>query len=206
MATPQSLAPSGRRSLLLGRARAFCADFASKELPSPEDILEKHFVHDYGPSGEGAPTGTATRPRITEHGPPFARERLPFVGRTFEGRDECLEFFKLLGTTLTIELGEDSFPKEDSGYVVDVEARASASKVEPRASLFEKSAQEWKSTGVVTFVGHGTFRSVKTGKAWDEEFIYRLSEFSESGKCGHLEAWGDPLSAWLAVGNQDASQ
>ena len=46
----------------------------------------------------------------------------------------------------------------------------------------------------------GRFESVKTGKGWDEEFVYRLSEFDETGKIGWLELWADPLSAWVACG------
>lgn len=32
---------------------------------------------------------------------------------------------------------------------------------------------------VVSVVGSATFKSLKTGRGWDEQFIYRLSEFDE---------------------------
>jgi len=51
----------------------------------------------------------------------------------------------------------------------------------------------------VSVVGKGRFESVKTGKAWDEQFIYRLSDFDVNGMIGHWEIWADPLSAWNAV-------
>jgi hypothetical protein len=54
--------------------------------------------------------------------------------------------------------------------------------------------------GAVSVVAHGIFESVKTGKKWEEDFIYRLSGFDEEGKIGCWEIWADPLSAWDAVG------
>jgi len=64
---------------------------------------------------------TPFSPKITEHGPSFAQSRLPFLGKTFTGCDECKEYFQLLGKTLQMELGEDAFPALD-GYIVDVDA------------------------------------------------------------------------------------
>ena len=46
---------------------------------------------------------------------------------------------------------------------------------------------------------HGKFASVKTGKSWEEDFVYILSEFDEEGRIGRQEIWADPLSAWMAV-------
>ena len=48
-------------------------------------------------------------------------------------------------------------------------------------------------------MAHARFESVSTGKSWEEDFVYRLSEFDEQGKIGHWEIWADPLSAWDAV-------
>lgn len=44
------------------------------------------------------------------------------------------------------------------------------------------------------------FKSVRTGKGWEEEFVYVLSEFDDEGRIGRQELWADPLSAWVAVG------
>lgn len=74
-----------------------------------------------------------------------------------------------------MELPKDSFPGPEE-FIVDAEA------------------------GMVSVVGKGRFSSRKTGKGWDEQFIYRLSGFDEEGKIGHWEIWADPLSAYDAVG------
>lgn len=77
--------------------------------------------------------------------------------------------------TLEMSLNEDAFPNA-KGFIVDAEA------------------------GMVSVVGKGCFSSKKTGKGWNEQFIYRFSGFDEQGKIGHWEIWADPLSAWDAVG------
>ncbi len=117
----------------------------------------------------------SSSPKITEHGPEWARSRLPFLAKTFTGKDGCEEYFKLMTETLAMSLGKDAFPAA-SAFCVDGEA------------------------GVVTVVGKGHFSSQKTGKGWNEQFIHKFSEFDEQGKIGHWEIWADPLSAWDAVG------
>ena len=62
-----------REELLRGRVVSFCKAFVNGQ--SPQEILDEHFVV---PDGDG--------PRITEHGPVWAGEHLPFLGRTFVGR------------------------------------------------------------------------------------------------------------------------
>lgn len=114
-------------------------------------------------------------PKITEHGPDWARSRLPFLAKTFTGKDGCEEYFKLMTETLSMSLDKDAFP-DAKAFSVDAES------------------------GVVSVVGKGHFSSQKTGKGWDEQFIHRFSEFDEQGKIGHWEIWADPLSAWVAVG------
>lgn len=56
---------------------------------------------------------------------------------------------------------------------------------------------------MVSVKGKAVFKAIETGRAWEEEFIYRLSEFGEDGKIGHWEIWADPLSAFGAVGGED---
>jgi hypothetical protein len=77
-----------------------------------------------------------------------------------------------------MKLPSDAFPAAD-GFIVDAASR------------------------MVSVVGKGRFVAKKTGKGWDEQFIYRFSGFDEEGKIGHWEIWADPLSAWVAVGGDD---
>lgn len=148
-----------RTTLLRAKSHAFCAAFlAPFELGT---LLSTHF--------------TSSTPKITEHGPAWAQTRLPFLSKTFAGRDGCETYFGLLGGVLAMQLPADAFPGPE-GLIVDAEA------------------------GMVSVVGKGHFKSVKTGKGWDETFIWRLSGFDEEGRIGHWEIWADPLSAWDAVG------
>lgn len=76
---------------------------------------------------------------------------------------------------LEMSLDQDAFPGKE-GFIVDAEV------------------------AMASVVGKGTFKSKKTGKGWDEQFIYRFSEFDANSKIGHWEIWADPLSAWEAIG------
>lgn len=139
-------------------AHAFCS--ALRDPPAPPELLSTYFT---------------SAPRITEHGPAWAQTRLPFLGKTFQGHEGCLEYFTLLGGVLKMQLPEDAVPGP-GGFIVDAES------------------------GMVSVVGKGYFESKKTGKGWHEQFIYRLSDFDAEGKIGYWEIWADPLSAWEAVG------
>ena len=163
-----------RYSLLKDRTEAFCAAFLDLANNPPEKILNEHFTTD--------------NPKITEHGPEWANERLPFLGETFVGRDACLTYFQSLAETLEFIPNEHTFPSRE-GIIVD-----------DRATV-EASGKDKK--GVVSVVGQAKFKAVETGQSWDEQFIYRLSEFDEDGKIGHWEIWADPLSAWVAVAGQE---
>jgi len=96
------------------------------------------------------------------------------LGKTFSGYDECVEYFALLAGVLDMALAGDAF--DDGAFIVDADA------------------------GMVSVVGKGRFTSRKTGKGWDETFVYRFSGFDGEGRIGHWEIWADPLSAWEAVG------
>jgi len=93
----------------------------------------------------------------------------------------------VLSQTLKMKMDKDAFPGPED-YIVDTEAVAGEE--DANAGL----------KGAVSVVGKGTFQSIKTGKEWHEQFIYRFSGFDEDGKIGHWEIWADPLSAWVAVG------
>ena len=165
-----------RSDLLRSTTRAFCQAFLESKLPA--EILGTFFI---------------SNPKITEHGPSWAASRLPFLGRTFHGRQDsspsssdtssptCDDYFTLLATTLSFHPDKHTFPPS-SDFIVDASAGDS---------------------GSVSVVAHAKFASVATGKSWEEDFIYRLSEFDHEGRIGHWEIWADPLSAWEAVGGND---
>ncbi|CAA9957532.1 hypothetical protein PTMSG1_01140 [Pyrenophora teres f. maculata] len=149
---------SSSTTLLRETTQSFCRALIAP--PPPSDLLAQYF---------------SSWPQITEHGPEWSRIRLPFLAKTFAGREGCEEYFKLMTDVLEMALPDDAFPGKE-GFIVDAEA------------------------GMVSVVGKGRFTSRKTGKGWDEQFIYRFSGFDEKGKIGHWEIWADPLSAWEAVG------
>jgi len=126
-------------------------------------------------------------PQILEHGPAWATERLPFLATEFHSRRPtgqslrstsrtCDDYYDLLASTLSFHPSDDTLPPREQ-FMVDPEK------------------------GTVTVKLHAKFASVKTGKSWDEEFVYVLSEFDDDFKIGCQELWADPLSAWVAVGD-----
>ncbi|KAF2096440.1 hypothetical protein NA57DRAFT_58355 [Rhizodiscina lignyota] len=159
--------PNSRSSIIRNTCHSFCQSLIHS--PNPPQLIDQHF---------------SLSPSITEHGPIWANERLPFLGKTFTTKDGCLEYFDVLSKTLTMDMSPKSFPKPED-FIVNAFA----------------TTHEGARQGVVSVVGAATFRSVKTGKSWDEKFIYRLSDFDGEGKIGHWEIWADPLSAWEAVGD-----
>lgn len=167
-----------RSAQLRQRAQAFCAAFLDLSSNPPDKILSTHF--------------TPVSPRITEHGPEWVTVRLPFLGRTFTGVNECLEYFSLLSQCLEFQPSKNTFPAAN-GIVVDADA------VGP-----DDTPDQWAvGKGVASVVGKGVFKAIKTGKSWEEQFIYRLSGFDEEGRIGHWEIWADPLSAYAAVEGKD---
>lgn len=206
-----------RSNLLRDRAHAFCK--ALHAPPAPRELLSQFFVDPS--SSHGA------KPTIFEHGPHWAAStRLPFLGKPFVGVENCEKYFETLGQTLKMHLDEHSFPGVE-GFVVDLEADAVAGGrvlcATGGAHAAEKHHHLWEPVkkvaggllwhgsgnsenpnhglkGTVTVVGKGTFESVKTGRKWDEEFVYVLGGWDEEGRFERWEIWADPLSAWVAVG------
>nr|POE49529.1 dsc e3 ubiquitin ligase complex subunit 4 [Quercus suber] len=166
-----------RRTVLLQRAQHFCAAFLDLANNPPPQLLDEHF-------------STSCPPQITEHGPTGAATRLPFLGRPFTGRDQCLEYFTLLSQSLEFSPSKDTFPTTKTGFVVDESARDTGDEANGRC-------------GVVSVVGKAVFRAVRTGKEWEESFVWRLSGFDQEGRFARWEIWADPLSAWMAVGGED---
>ncbi|KAF1989599.1 hypothetical protein K402DRAFT_390562 [Aulographum hederae CBS 113979] len=163
-----------RTSTLRKSAHLFCQALLSP--PPPKELISKYFT---------------SNPQITEHGPTWATSRLPFLGKTFSGVDGSVEYFNVLSETLKMNMTEDTFPGPE-GFIVDI--------VDAQATTPDMASSKGSAKGVVSVVGQATFSSVKTGKSWDEKFIYRLSGFDSEGRIGHWEIWADPLSAWDAVG------
>ncbi|KAF2146897.1 uncharacterized protein K452DRAFT_283098 [Aplosporella prunicola CBS 121167] len=113
-------------------------------------------------------------PTIHEHGPSWASTQLPFLGRRFHGAHECATYFETLSSTLKMQLRGDSFPGPE-GFVVDADANT------------------------VTVVGSGVFESTRTGRSWEERFVWVLGGWDDQGRVGTWDVWADPLSAWCAV-------
>lgn len=135
---------------------------------SPPELLSRFFsAHD---------------PRIIEHGPPWAAERLPFVGREFRGRngkgksgETCDDYFDLLGENLALEVQDSELPAAN-GLAVDADV------------------------GVVLVRCRAWLAHAHTERRWEERFVMVLSEFDERGATfGLLEIWADNLSAWEAA-------
>jgi hypothetical protein len=159
-----------RAHVLRDRSHAFCKALISP--PPPEELISTYFKKD--------------NPRIIEYGPKWCRDRLPFLHTTFQGvsgANSCQTYFEVLSEFLKMRLPEDAFPRA-GGFIVD-------------AGVVVEGSQ---SGGAVCVTGKGTFESVKTGKSYDETFMYRLSDFDEEGRIGCWEIWSDSLSAWDAVG------
>ncbi|KAF2716723.1 hypothetical protein K431DRAFT_323634 [Polychaeton citri CBS 116435] len=161
---------NARYSQLQSRSLAFCNAFLRLQDNPPGKILFGHFT-------------TTTDPKITEHGPSWASSRLPFLGKTFSSRDECLEYFKLLAETLKFIPNKGTFPSKEWFIVVD--------KANGRHNPAVPEKLQLK--GQVSVVRKATFKAVKTGKSWEEEFVCCLSEFGEDRKIGHWEIWAERL-------------
>lgn len=126
------IAEQERERLLRARAVSFCQSFVRGR--SPWEILEDHFIPDTNGIQD-----SRCRPKITEHGPRWAISRLPFLSRTFIGRDfkpndddasrkdqpetgeTCDAYFRLLTATLEFKPDEDVFPRPE-GFAVDIHA------------------------------------------------------------------------------------
>lgn len=135
----------------------------------------------------------ASTPKITEHGPAFAKARLPFLVTPFRGRREgganrignghtCDDYYDLLSSILSFHPHPHTIPPKESFLV----------------ACTQDADGEWQ--GGVTVKLHASFSSINTGRSWSENLVYVLSEFDDELKIGHLEIWADPLSAWMAVG------
>lgn len=103
---------------LRATAEGFCKAFVAGS--SPQDILDAFFASD---------------PKITEHGPSWAQNRLPFLGATFSGRrahgsennpsgTTCDDYYDILASTLSFHPTQDTVPpKEEFRVAVNKNAK-----------------------------------------------------------------------------------
>ncbi|KAI9669404.1 MAG: hypothetical protein M1831_000440 [Alyxoria varia] len=181
-----------RKKLLQSQSHSFCHSLTSGT-HNPSDLVPHYLIPDPSPTKFTASVPDARRPRITEHGPWWSNAHLPFLAKMFVGADACADYFVRLGDTLQFVAHEHSFPPAE-GFVVDEDAVVYGDGGQP---VYEDDGSAGR--GVVCVEGRAKFRSMKTGKEWDESFMYRLSGFDEAGRIGHWEIWADTLSAWEAV-------
>ena len=162
------------------------------------------------PPTEMLDTFFSATPSITEHGPSWVQSRLPFAGRTFRGRKSpsqkgeqstgtCDDYFALLSATLGLQAHENSLPPVE-GYAIDLGARYPSQGLSGSESETGKAEAGTQGIGAVLVKANAKLVAVKSGKSWDEDFVFVFSEFTEEGRIGRMEIWADNLSAWMAVG------
>ncbi|KAL8755176.1 MAG: hypothetical protein Q9184_004870, partial [Pyrenodesmia sp. 2 TL-2023] len=204
--------PQPPTSTLIHTTHAFLSAFAAGAPPS--ETLEKYF----------APAAS-----IHEHGPEWARQRLPFLARTFSGRSPAASS-PSANTKHSSSSPNVAAPNEEGSteeaLTMDTyyDLLSSTLRYHPRDDgssvppLSEFSVDEGK--GVVTVVFRAGFESVATGKGWLEEVVYVVGFEGEGkgegpgedGRGEHgkgrerriqkLDLWADVLSAWVAVGGE----
>jgi hypothetical protein len=157
--------PKNRYFTIKGRTQAFCTAFLNPANNSPERILDEHF--------------TGNDPRIIEHGPIWAQNRLAYLARPFRGKNEGLWYFRLQSETVVFQPDAHTFAGSE-GIVVDPEALIPGG----------------VGRGMAIVMGKAKYHAVKSGQSWEARFVWRLSGFDEEGKIGLWEVWGDALSAW----------
>ncbi|KAL7771166.1 hypothetical protein CFE70_001108 [Pyrenophora teres f. teres 0-1] len=108
---------SSSTTLLRETTQSFCRALIAP--PPPSDLLAQYF---------------SSWPQITEHGPEWSRIRLPFLAKTFAGREGCKEYFKLMTDVLEMALPDDAFPGKE-GFIVDAEAGMVSVVDEPQSAM-----------------------------------------------------------------------
>lgn len=148
-----------RSDLLRRKSHEFCqALLAPPEIPLTQ-LIQRYFI------SNGA--------NITEHGPEWCIDRLPFLAKTFRGISgdgSCETYFQLLSQTLGMHMTKDTFPRPEA-FLVDADVVV--------------DGEDGRTRGAVSVVGKAKFESLKTGKSWEEQFIYKLSDFDDQGRTGN---------------------
>ena len=66
--------------------------------------------------------------------------------------------------------------------------------------IVDAAAGEGRGRGRGVWWGGRGFESVRTGRSWEERFVWRMGGFDdEEGRIGRWEIWADALSAWEGV-------
>ncbi|KAK7541052.1 uncharacterized protein J3D65DRAFT_601145 [Phyllosticta citribraziliensis] len=168
--------------------------------PSPPTLISDYF--------------TPQNPTIYEHGPPFTQRLLPFLGRPFIGRDECVRYFELMGAALELQIQKGSVSVSvDPDFVDDgddFEKGASQGNVGSEGS----GGDGWKKCpGRAVATGRCRCVCRATGRAWDEHVVWVFGGFERSTGAGggqdrvrfaRWDIWADAASAWVAAGGGDA--
>ena len=175
--SPHSTKTSSKADVLRYSVQSFCEALLGGATPPPQ-MLDMHFTCDA---------------KIVEHGQTWVAERLPFIGKTFRGRrctldekakdETCDEYFDLLGATLLFHPHENTLPLAEE-YVVD-------------AGTDYRGGRP--GSGAVMVKANSRLSAIKSGKSWEEDFVFVFSDFDEDGKIGSMEIWADNLSGWIAV-------
>nr|XP_023896324.1 uncharacterized protein LOC112008222 [Quercus suber] len=158
-----------RTDVLRNSLKDFCHHFLAGS--SPELLLASCFVPD--------------SPRITEHGPRWAAQKLPYLNTNWAGGgstgDTCDRYFEAVAATL------EFFPDEHTI---------------PPASSF--SIDPYNQVGMV--VAKCKPQSNATKATWEDQFVFRFSDFDSHGRIGKLEIWFDALAAWDGVTGNSLTQ
>lgn len=172
--------------------------------PSPPALLADYF--------------TPQSPTIYEHGPPFTQRLLPFLGRPFTGRDECVRYFELMGAALELQIQRGSvsvcvdpdFTDDDDDAAAEGQG-AGEGNVGGAGSGGGEAWTKCPGRAVATGRCHCVCRT--TGRAWDEHVVWVFGGFERS-TCGdggrdrvrfaRWDIWADAASAWVAAGGGDA--
>ncbi|KAK8162721.1 hypothetical protein BKA80DRAFT_273452 [Phyllosticta citrichinensis] len=166
--------------------------------PSPPALLSEHF--------------TPQNPTVYEHGPPFTQRLLPFLGRPFTGRDECVQYFELMGAALELQIQNGTVSiSADPDLVDDGDFEKGAS----QGNVASGGGDGWKKCpGRVVATGRCRCVCRATGRAWDEHVVWVFSGFERLNGVGgggydrvrfaRWDIWADAASAWVAAGGGDA--
>ncbi|KAL9608185.1 MAG: hypothetical protein Q9167_006963, partial [Letrouitia subvulpina] len=148
-------------TLLRQTARSFCAAFIRGD--PPQALLDTYFT---------------SRPAIHEHGPSWARERLPFLAYRFEGRGSSSSLPTTTTSSSTSAAARDDDDDGKGGtqqltcddyYALLKQTLAfhPAGDMLPAEEAFAVDLGA-EAGGVVSVRMRARFSSVRTGKGWEE--------------------------------------
>jgi hypothetical protein len=153
--SPTTVASSATPSSRLRKsAHAFATAFASADL-QPRRFVDRFLTH----AGAG--------PTIIEHAPAYANKPLPYTNKTFQGRDEAIQFLSLRLETLKTNWFDGAVPADEC-IVVDPEC------------MLDKNKSDLKGSACV--VCQVQTEHVESGWKWNETLIYKLTGVDDDGR------------------------